>query len=74
MYAGATLIAHAQTAEGVQPGDGALHHPAISTESLAGLDAAPGDAQSEPRARRARRQAPAALNGSLPIRSGDRRS
>jgi hypothetical protein len=44
MDVGPPLVAHLKAAEAVEPGEGALHHPAIPSESLARFDAASGDA------------------------------
>ena len=44
MHIGPTLIADAQAAEGMEPGEGALDHPAMTAEPLAGLEAATRDA------------------------------
>ena len=40
----APLVPDAQAAVAVQPGERALDHPPVSAESLAALDATPGDA------------------------------
>ena len=42
-----TFIPNTQPAELVQPTDGTLHHPAVSPQFLAALDAAPGDARDD---------------------------
>lgn len=47
MHVGAALVTNPQPAEGVQPGEGAFHHPAVTAQALAGLDAAAGDARTD---------------------------
>ena len=44
MDVGAPLVAHGQAAEAVEPGQGALDHPAVAAQPLAGVDALAGDA------------------------------
>ena len=44
MDVGAALIADRQPAEAVEPGQGALHDPAMPTQAFAGVDAFAGDA------------------------------
>ena len=39
MDVGATLVAYAQAAEVIEPGQGALDYPAVATQALAGVDA-----------------------------------
>ena len=41
----ASLVADGETPEAIEPGEGAFDDPAIAAETLAGLDAAPGDAR-----------------------------
>ena len=43
MQRGVALVAHQQTAVAMQPGEVALHHPALAPEPLARLAAAAGD-------------------------------
>ena len=43
MDVGTTLVADDQAAEAVQPGEGSLDDPAMTTKALTRLDAAPGD-------------------------------
>lgn len=40
---GAALVADGEPAEAMPPGDGSLHHPAVSAEALGAVDAASGD-------------------------------
>jgi hypothetical protein len=40
---GVAAVADLQVAEAHQPGDGALHPPAVAPQAFTGLDAAPGD-------------------------------
>src|SRR5436309_10850797 len=42
------LVAHVEAAEATQPGLGALRHPAVAPQLLAGLDAFAGDAAADP--------------------------
>jgi len=44
MDVGASFVADGQPAEAMEPGQGALHHPTVSTQALAGVDALAGDA------------------------------
>ena len=44
MDVGAALVADGEAAEAADPGECALDHPAVSSQTLAVLDAAPGDA------------------------------
>jgi len=44
----ATLVADRETTKLVDPGHGALNHPAVATEPLTGLDALAGDADLDP--------------------------
>ncbi len=44
MQVGTSLVAHGQAPELVQPGQGALDYPAVSSQLLAAFDAAPCDA------------------------------
>lgn len=44
----ASLIANGQSTESVEPGVGALHDPTVTTEFLAALNAATGDARHDP--------------------------
>src|SRR5947207_10967874 len=48
MNVAASLVAHRQPPEASQPGEGALHHPAVAAEPLAGVDAFAGDAAGDP--------------------------
>src|SRR4051812_16395777 len=45
---GASLAADSQPAEAAEPGQGALHDPAMASQALAALDAAPGNAVAYP--------------------------
>src|SRR5665647_3631549 len=45
---GAALVADQQAAEAVQPGDAALHHPALATAARAVLDPATADLRPGP--------------------------
>lgn len=45
---GAAVVADGQAAESQQPGDGAFHDPAVSTEAFAGVHAEPGDPCGDP--------------------------
>ncbi len=44
MDVGPPFVAHAQTAEVIEPGERALHHPAMPTQALAGIGALARDA------------------------------
>src|SRR5689334_11234728 len=44
MDIGAALIAHGQAAEPIEPGEGALHHPAVAAEAVTAFNAFAGDA------------------------------
>ena len=41
------FVAHAQPPEVVEPGQGAFHHPAMATQTLAGIDPLAGDADAD---------------------------
>ena len=43
----ATVVADEETAESVQPGEGALDFPAVATESFAGFPSGAGDARDD---------------------------
>lgn len=45
MEVGAPFVADGQPAEAVEPSECTLHHPAMTAELVAGVDAAPGDAR-----------------------------
>ena len=44
----ASLVADCQPAETAEPGQRALHDPAVPSQTLAALDAAPGEAIADP--------------------------
>src|SRR5688500_5618269 len=44
MDVGAAFIAHGEAPVAVEPGQRTLHHPAMATQALAGVDALAGDA------------------------------
>jgi len=46
MDVNAPFVSDGKPAEAIEPGEGALDHPAMPAEPLAALDAAPGDARS----------------------------
>lgn len=47
MQVGVPFVAHQEAAVAVQPGEGALDHPAVAPQLLAGLDAPAGDARGD---------------------------
>jgi hypothetical protein len=55
MDVGASLVTDGKTAELGEPGERPLDLPAVSAETLAVVDAAPGNARAMPRARHSRR-------------------
>jgi hypothetical protein len=45
---GTLLVADCQSAEAAEPSQRAFHHPAMPSQALAALDAAPGDPVTDP--------------------------
>lgn len=57
MDVGSAFVTHRETAEAIEPGQGALDDQAMATQAFTRLDAASGDAAGmTPRVRQARRQ------------------
>src|SRR4051812_6218786 len=73
----AALVPDSQSPEAVEPGKRAFHHPAMSSQTLAALDAAPGNARLDrtPAQRRSAMREVVALVGMelgrSPLRSAD---